>query len=531
MSEVTIPRPVQSGAQPSESIANICVALWVTPASRWESLLPLFEAAGFSTPPQTATQSWLDEVRKSAPVGRLGVAALKPMHNPALRTVSDELFASCAAPILIRTAEEGEEILADFADRELPDGRLLLLHERPERMLVEAMRAGTDPEAMLERWMQACRRLLEFYRRNRGRASLIDVDVALAAPAGFIEFCARSFGSAVPARIPRPVTAASGTEIAHLIAAQMIAQSREVKRLLAELEALSSPIGEPQDALTIDCAAVFREQLKHRESLNAIAREREAALAQLDAKKEEYQKEKELLLLQLNQLQEELEGLSSEMRRLRDSAAAQQAERERLEGRVAELSAACEEQNQRIVHLVGERERQVRELQARITQVEAERAELAALAEARNGEVIELRTRLEAADAGLREAKQDNELLLLQLHQAQEELESSYRQFQSANARQKKTEEELRQTAAALTSANRELESTTAELKSATRELRLTRERLRKSKEMLALARRKISYRERRIRYMESSRSWKVTAPLRAMVNLFSGRGSREDAA
>jgi hypothetical protein len=503
MSEVTIPRPVQSGAQPSESIANICVALWVTPASRWESLLPLFEAAGFSTPPQTATQSWLDEVRKSAPVGRLGVAALKPMHNPALRAVTDELFASCAAPILISTAEEGEEILADFADRELPDGRLLLLHERPERMLVEAMRAGTAPEAMLERWMQACRRLLDFHRRNRGRASLIDVDVALAAPAGFIEFCARSFGSAVPARIPRPVTAASGTEIAHLIAAQMIAQSREVNRLLAELEALSSPIGEPQNAPTIDCAAVFREQLKHRESLNAIAREREAALAQLDAKQAEYQKEKELLLLQLNQLQEELEGLSSEMRRLRDSAAAQQAERER----------------------------QVRELQARITQVEAERAELAALAEARNGEVIELRTRLEAADAGLREAKQDNELLLLQLHQAQEELESSYRQFQSANARQKKTEEELRQTAAALTSANRELESTTAELKSATRELRLTRERLRKSKEMLALARRKISYRERRIRYMESSRSWKVTAPLRAMVNLFSGRGSREDAA
>lgn len=135
---------------------------------------------------------------------------------------------------------------------------------------------------------------------------------------------------------------------------------------------------------------------------------------------------------------------------------------------IADLTQSLEEQN-----------RNVASLTKRIKQLDDARKTQTDLATELRNQLTQLQTTHQILETTHRESTQENDLLLQQLHQVQEELESYYLQLQSTNDKLQKAE---------------------------------------KKQESME---RMISSRDRRIRYIESSKSWKVTAPLRAIMSLF----------
>lgn len=266
-----------------------------TPFSNWERVLPLLQRAGCACPAATSLEKWR--------AGAKGGAA-----NVAFREACAELLNGCDSPAVLAVDPSPlNGVPLDFWVGEFADTHLLLLHSRPERFLAQAMAENREPKELLEQWQSAAEKLLQYYRRNRARATLIDVDCALTAPELFSQAChdyLRLKNAPVsPGSHPESSAAAVRTDIYQLIAQQMVAQSSELNDLLAELEAGSWPLGEPP-LPSLDCQRIYHDYRKLQDQSEQASKHDQE---QAENRRKELEEENELLLLQLHQVQEELE--------------------------------------------------------------------------------------------------------------------------------------------------------------------------------------------------------------------------------
>jgi chromosome segregation ATPase len=372
--------------------------------------------------------------------------------------------------------------------------------------------------------------------------TLIDVECALAAPIDFLRHCNTSFGlNPLPYSAVATACDRAGSDIQHLIAAQMVAQSRETQDLIAELEACSLPIGEPATPPAIDCQALYARQRdgeeerrivekecaayralaeQHLARLVALESTRDEATAKLQSVEGRFVEEvvaRQSMVQQLRQAQEALEAAaidrqarSDENENLQIKIDAQEEVRRELEQEnelLRQRSRQAQESYEALVlerrHLSDGNEELLRaqdalrlDMQAMRLDREKKDREISGLLKARNEQsdkISRLEKDLEAQRKACHDLMQENDLIIAQLHNAQELLEVNYIQ----------------------------LEKTKYNLKDHGRMLRSTKARL-------ECAERKLQFRERRIRYLEESRSWRITAPLRNAARLLFGKGKGE---
>lgn len=174
-------------------------------------------------------------------------------------------------------------------------------------------------------------------------------------------------------------------------------------------------------------------------------------------------KERDELARQLDQVREEFQVIQHERKATVDT------ELSRVNEKLKVLVAERELHLQSIENLTRERDAQVRKISEFDTRAKALDDDI----QLRMKLIHECEAKLKATEKARREVGQENDLLTLQLHQAQEELESYYLSLQSASAKAVEAE---------------------------------------KRAEGL----------EKNLRNMKNSRSWKITAPLRKIMKLFS---------
>ncbi|MBN2241893.1 MAG: hypothetical protein JW793_04320 [Acidobacteria bacterium] len=259
-------------------------------------------------------------------------------------------------------------------------------------------------------------------------------------------------------------------------AVQLKAQLEQLRRGLEEKEA--------ESISRRDEIAGLREAVRERDSkMTALSDENRSRLEefqkdrqQQEADMEKAGRENELLLLQLSQVQEELETVLLEKRRLEKDAVQLKAQLEQLMQGLKEKEA---ESISRRDEITGLREA-VRERDSK----------LAALSEEKRSRLEELQRARQELAADREKAAQENELLLLQLRQVQEERETIFLEKRRLEEEKIRREKELK-----------------AEMESSRRAF------LAKENELAEL--------KTRLDGIMGSRSWKITAPLRAAAGPF----------
>ncbi|MFP4421491.1 MAG: hypothetical protein ACLFRG_13200 [Desulfococcaceae bacterium] len=221
----------------------------------------------------------------------------------------------------------------------------LLVYSRPEYAVEAAVADGGSVEEAAEAWTRDARMILELFRRNRSRVTVVHGPTLIAFPERFTGWAREAIGLtlASPPRASEPV---SGTDsLARVIAAQAVAASSELRDLAGELEACAVPFtDEPpgyEASWAEGCAELSFMRLRTQELVQRIeavqtekhraldeVRERCAELeaaqksandrAERDGHVKELEEENELLLLQLHQVQEELESYYLEAKELRE---------------------------------------------------------------------------------------------------------------------------------------------------------------------------------------------------------------------
>lgn len=254
-----------------------------TPFSRWQRILPLFTHAGISVADSALVRDW-----SQAPVSK---------------AACERLLETCDAPSVIDAGDVTTPESLEFWISEFADTHLLLLHTRPESRLAEAMEKRLDPVTALDEWRAAARKLLQVFRRNRRRVTLVDVDCVIAAPNVFLQWCDTYLGLKSTRWAGQDSPGPDRDfHLYQLIANQIVAQSSETQALLSELEACSLPIGDPSRPCIIDCRAAYHNHidLLSRSQATRVWNKKQLANAQ---------HENEVLMQQLHQTQKELEAL------------------------------------------------------------------------------------------------------------------------------------------------------------------------------------------------------------------------------
>lgn len=173
----------------------------------------------------------------------------------------------------------------------------LLLHSRPELALARAMDEGKDPAAAFDEWLLSARQMLMFYKNNRRNAALVDVVGAVEYPKAFVKTLSAHLGLITQNLASTALSTTNPTDFHQLLGNQYVAQSNNVNRLLAELEACSLPIGDLNYLPPVmDVTRFFSESVLKRNKDREVQE-------QCDSLREE----NKLVLDQLFSIQEELE--------------------------------------------------------------------------------------------------------------------------------------------------------------------------------------------------------------------------------
>jgi hypothetical protein len=175
----------------------------------------------------------------------------------------------------------------------VPTAHILALYRRPEWPVAEAIASGNSVEDALTEWRCTAEGLLAVCRRERRRASMLEVHAAASAPGE----CLAHLSDRLKQRFSEPSISPSDItpEMAitdRAIAALAVQQSAETQALLAELEASSLPVAEPMNLVVPDVESVMQAC---------------GADSKTGSTRQQLEDENGLLLLQLHQVQEELE--------------------------------------------------------------------------------------------------------------------------------------------------------------------------------------------------------------------------------
>jgi len=257
----------------------------------------------------------------------------------------------------------------------IPPDHYVLLHERPEFAVANAIDAGQSPDEALQQWSASVDALFSLYRSAAQNAIMLDIHSVPGNEQSLLAWLAEHRSEWQPIAGPGDTEislprAPQPTALPLLLAREIVSNDDKVAPRLRRLEAMSIPLIEAgYNAPRADATALFNE---YRNQTKEVADSRDATNGELS-----------LLELQLTQVQEELE----------------QSERHKaqLEQQLQDASTAKEATNQKKQDHLNE---EIQRLQEKLAVVE------------------------KTLGGELKDAKAENELLILQLHQVQEELES-----------------------------------------------------------------------------------------------------------
>lgn len=454
---------------------GLLLAISATPGVHSEPILAAFGQAGWVVPQGNELQRWTVMARASASSARSRIAFL---HSSGAG-IQGELLAAYRAPVVVAIGADGGEDERIWQEA-LTGFPLVLLYCEPQIALMRAMREGRSTAEAMNNWARSARCVLAAFHADPERVVLIDAERALASPAAFVLACRQQFGMKIPlaelgTMETRSIPCAE-EELYCLLAQHMVSRSEEASRLSDELSECALPMG-LRVAPEADHELILRDHQARLEREEKLAGELDrirTRAVDLDERNEELEAANAALYRQLRGMQEVL-----------DTALQTRPETEGSD-------AAANEGNERTETIVA--------LKEELADLEAERAQTQILISRLEDEIDTLRS-------GRRRLEEDQELVGLQLAQTQEELELTSLQVQ-----------ELRLSEAARISRIDELDEALTQAK----------QRQGGLKRKLEQAERLLALRERRLSYMENSRSWRMTSVLRGAVQRFRSTPERK---
>ncbi|ROQ20052.1 hypothetical protein EDC38_0645 [Marinimicrobium koreense] len=218
------------------------------------------------------------------------------------------------------------------------DVSYVLLHSRPERCIAQALADGNDLKSAVSTWVTSGEALLAFYRNNRSKAVLLDIDAVCGNPDEVLNWLAhnhsalKTAASSARQRSIQVGAIRDGQSLDQnldlLVAIQAVDQSADVQGLLPYFEAASVPLGQETYARPLvdlmstvaNIESVKRNSKIAKESINVSQEQITALEKQVGSLKEE----NDLVVRELFKVQEELERYylknkdkDSELERLR----------------------------------------------------------------------------------------------------------------------------------------------------------------------------------------------------------------------
>lgn len=356
---------------------------------------------------------------------------------------------------------------------------MLLLCHAPDETLCRAMAAGVAPGAALERWMDQTRALLALNRHDRRRTHILDIARAGRDPGAVLG----RFG--LPADSAPVAAPEASDQVLLLLAMRCVAQNPQARALAGELEAAAVGVG----ASAGDADAAFRAYRQAHEQ--AATRQAETAAAQA-----------------------ELAALRDQQDQLRQTLAAaetaQQAARQEVD--------LLQDRNRAAQGTLEELGRERAELDEQLSWARAEQQTARQEAEILQAQTALMRNELAALERGREQLEQR----LAQLGQG---IESQQAQIAALEAER----DALKRRTAGKDRALEQAGGTLRDLEAQVAEMIATLGRVREDR--AGMARLAAEQRQRataladRLRELETSRSYRLTAPLRRLRALISGKG------
>lgn len=355
---------------------------------------------------------------------------------------------------------------------------VIVFYQQAEHYFANALRSGEKLSEAAVQWTKSIEQLMAFQRRNRAVVKLVNLEQSLANPISLKEKL-----ETFSVEISEFAAEFYKEDMALITACQYVSQTPTIRKLNKLLQASSVPLLSDNEVM-LDLDASYTVHCEDMEVMhNAIQKYQNEAIL--------INNERDLILLQLQQVQEELEGLFKQSANDKKSL---------------------------------ETEKQIStELQAHIAQKKTQHAEIVALLEQEVAEIrsvaekqkVEFKEQLKASESSASQTDYDNlmnerDLILLQLHNVQEELEHYYLALQASN---KKAE----------TSKNSRVE----EIKTK-REITNLTKRLDTQRSELAAKGYQVSLHKKELEAIKRTVFWKTSAPVRGLANVINKNKLRE---
>jgi hypothetical protein len=488
------------------------------PYSGWEKVMPIFEEAGLESSGESFTRfhdKFFHMPGKAVPL---------QVHDPIVTDVASSAPESPAAPLLL--ADSRSLWLLDFWSAKLPQAKFLLFYSRAEAGLTQACRQGVDPRQFLDDWQSAGHHILKFYRHHRRQTILLDAEASLRQPRALIDIC-QGFGIELQTLPRNQIQPANRASVEHYFANFWLADKPAVQPLQEELEASSHPLDNipPPEAEPLEIFNHYQRHLINEQKLRHELEETIKKLKTAEQTRFEQDRRQQQLLSRIDQLAKDLheqKQLNTEERAQLEQIqqACQESEADKKEAQqenellLQQLHQVQEEleetflQKQQLEHTQQNLGDQLKQYQEQIKQLSKTKDEQSKLATERQTQVEKVQQAKQKIEAANRETTRENELLLLQLHQVQEELEEIFLRHQNMKQAHKKLE-----------TANQQ----------AVEEKDILSQDLQQVKQELQDKNKEIEKQLQRNTFLKGTASWKMTAPVRAVIRLFRKSGKKKD--
>lgn len=239
-----------------------------TASSSWASIREVFEDFGF--------------VVSEHPVGKgftlpTALALKNKLDNPALCRLSPERL---------------NDLTSLFKD--FDDSHVLLFYTRPELHIHQALTQNKSVAVAITEWKQEASKLLEVFRSNRRRVTLLMDEYTLGNLEQTASLLAERLSCSIRVNGSKNKSFTYPKDQYFLIASHAVVQDKELMDLLLELEASTLQPVILTEPIQVDCDYYVKEMDK-------------AKLEQNSTKLNDLTQENELLIQQLHIVQEELE--------------------------------------------------------------------------------------------------------------------------------------------------------------------------------------------------------------------------------
>ncbi|WP_093993412.1 hypothetical protein [Flavimaricola marinus] len=387
---------------------------------------------------------------------------------------------------------------------------VVLSYRRCADYVSQSLSAGLMPDEALQVWLQEAKVLVTKVRRARRQTVLIDAADAAAAPEALAALVADRALPVSDADVQRLQAAPPRDRIHDLIAEEAVRQSPLARRLGAELEASSTPLGE-QASRSMDVAGAlsdYRDRSARSQHEQALRRRESDLLhdriARLEVALSDARAGQGAAAAEIGGLRrslEVLEDIPGSLKQAHDALTAERAAHARL---LADLDS----QKARATTEQAEHEKRVATLQAQAAAAQASQKELEQKLEAQAQQIRALTTARDDAVAENRLLASRAEGLQQAQRVSQEHLRDSVRALADQDRKTGDLEQEIARQAEAATAAAARQDQIQTALSAAQSQL----SELRKS---LASEREKTAGLEEELTRIYNSKSWMITGPMR----------------